>query len=121
MAKVYRVTWSSEIEASSPEDAALAAYRLQRSQTIGGAVYRVTGEGKTVTVSPRQETPEQLLTERQLEVAQMVAKGATNPEIAEALGCTERTVKAHMSSIFGKLGIVNRTQLAVALAGTGKR
>ncbi len=55
------------------------------------------------------------LTPRELMVAERVAHGASNREIAEDLDITERTVKAHMSIIFEKLGVRDRVQLALAM------
>lgn len=55
------------------------------------------------------------LTSRELMVAEQVAHGASNREIAEALDITERTVKAHLSAIFEKLGVRDRVQLALAM------
>jgi len=55
------------------------------------------------------------LTARELMVAGQVAHGATNREIAQSLEITERTVKAHLSSIFGKLDVRDRVQLALAM------
>ncbi len=52
------------------------------------------------------------LSERELEVLQLLAKGATNDEIASALFLSEKTVKSHLSSIFRKLRVTNRTQAA---------
>ena len=52
------------------------------------------------------------LTERQREVAELVAKGLTNPEIAERLVITRETVKTHLSNIFSKLGVTGRWELA---------
>jgi DNA-binding NarL/FixJ family response regulator len=48
------------------------------------------------------------LTERELEVLRLVASGANNAEIAESLYVSERTVKGHISAIFGKLGVRDR-------------
>jgi DNA-binding NarL/FixJ family response regulator len=48
------------------------------------------------------------LTERELDVLRLVASGANNPEIAEALYLSERTVKGHISAIFLKLGVRDR-------------
>ena len=48
------------------------------------------------------------LTERELEVLRLVASGANNAEIAESLYLSERTVKGHISAIFGKLGVRDR-------------
>jgi len=63
-----------------------------------------------------------LLTEREHAVARLVARGEANAEIASALGITERTVKAHLSSIFEKLHVDDRLQLALLVHGisTGK-
>ena len=55
------------------------------------------------------------LSPRQREVAVAVAKGASNKEVARDLSITERTVKAHLSSIFEHLGVRDRVQLALLL------
>jgi len=55
------------------------------------------------------------LSERELEVLQLIAEGLTNPEIAARLFLSLHTVKAHARSIYGKLDVHNRTQ-AVARA-----
>jgi DNA-binding NarL/FixJ family response regulator len=57
------------------------------------------------SASDRQVDP---LTEREREVLRLVASGANNPEIAEALYLSERTVKGHISAIFTKLGVRDR-------------
>lgn len=56
---------------------------------------------------------ENKLTDREREVARVVASGASNKEIARQLGITERTVKAHITTILEKLGIRDRLQLAL--------
>ena len=58
-----------------------------------------------------------LLTERELEVTQTILQGATNKEIARHLDITERTVKAHLSSIFNKLGARDRMHLMLLVRG----
>ena len=55
------------------------------------------------------------LTEREREVLAAVAKGERSKEIAFRLGITERTVKAHLASIYGKLGVDSRAA-AIAVA-----
>jgi DNA-binding NarL/FixJ family response regulator len=57
----------------------------------------------------------EVLTQREQEVLQLVAQGLPNKEIAAQLVVTERTVKFHVSSIMGKLGASNRTEM-VAVA-----
>ena len=59
--------------------------------------------------------PFEALTERELEVLNLLAQGMPNKEIAAQLVISERTAKFHVSSIMGKLGATNRTE-AVALA-----
>jgi LuxR family maltose regulon positive regulatory protein len=52
------------------------------------------------------------LSEREIEVLQLVADGLTNPEIANRLYISLNTVKVHTRNIYGKLGVNNRTQAA---------
>jgi len=53
------------------------------------------------------------LTQRERELVALVAAGASNKEIADRLSIAERTVKAHLTSIFRKLGVSSRLHLAV--------
>lgn len=58
------------------------------------------------------------LSARELDVLQHTAQGRTNAQVAAALGVTTHAVKFHLSSIFRKLGVRNRTEAAaVYLAG----
>lgn len=59
----------------------------------------------------------QLLSEREVQVARLVAGGASNKEVASQLAITERTVKAHLGAIFEKLSLRDRLQLAVRING----
>jgi two-component system nitrate/nitrite response regulator NarL len=59
------------------------------------------------------------LTARELEVMQLLASGQTNKEIAHRLGVTEHTVKFHVNSILGKLGVATRTEAVVHAARLG--
>jgi len=53
------------------------------------------------------------LTGREREVLAEIAKGRSNREIARALAVSEKTVKAHVSSVLAKLGVQDRTQAAL--------
>lgn len=57
------------------------------------------------------------LTEREVEVLQLVARGLSNKEAAQAIGRMDETVKIHLKNIFAKLGVADRTEaVTVALA-----
>lgn len=69
-----------------------------------------------VPVPAREPSPAlEKLSEREREVALKVARGESNKEIARELGVAERTVKAHLSASFEKLGVRDRLQLALLL------
>lgn len=69
--------------------------------------------------APRSRAPcWEHLTEREGEVGQWIARGASNREIAQALGISERTVKAHLAAMFDKLQVRDRLQLALRLGRT---
>ena len=53
------------------------------------------------------------LTRRELEVLGLVGQGLANKQIARRLGIGERTVKAHLTSIFQRLGVSDRVQAAL--------
>lgn len=59
------------------------------------------------------------LTEREREVALLIAQGHSNQMIAEALVVTKRTVETHIGNIMFKLGCTSRTQIAVWVVETG--
>lgn len=57
------------------------------------------------------------LTQREVEVARQAAMGDSNQAIADMLGITERTVRAHLSAVFEKLGVSDRLMLALKVHG----
>jgi DNA-binding NarL/FixJ family response regulator len=59
------------------------------------------------------------LSEREVEVLRLVARGWSNKQIARDLTIAENTVKTHMSTILGKLGVQSRTQAALYAERTG--
>ena len=116
---------------ASPADAdAVAALKQSEPALLRRAVQQVRdGEiwvGRSVTTQLLEELtaastrrapgpPRRLgrLTQRERELVALVAAGASNKEIAERLSIAERTVKAHLTSIFRKLGVSSRLHLAV--------
>jgi DNA-binding NarL/FixJ family response regulator len=61
------------------------------------------------------------LTKREQQIAQKVLLGQQNKMIADLLYITERTVKAHLSTIFKKLGVRNRLELTLKLQQANRR
>ena len=102
----------------APRDELFRAVRVARG---GGALLeplvasrllrRVSGAPEEEGASP--------LTARGGEVLPVLARGLVNKEIARELGTTERTVKFHVSSILGKLGVTNRTEAVATAAARG--
>ncbi len=60
-----------------------------------------------------QDGPYESLTKREREVAQAVAEGLTNKQVAHQFGITERTVKTHLTHIFNKLKVKDRVSLVI--------
>jgi DNA-binding NarL/FixJ family response regulator len=63
--------------------------------------------------------PPSVLTPRELDILTLVAAGSNNREISESLGVSEQTVKNHMSTIFHKLGVPNRTRAVMYASRQG--
>jgi DNA-binding NarL/FixJ family response regulator len=57
--------------------------------------------------------PDETLSARELEVLALVAEGLPNKLIARRLEISEKTVKAHLTSVFAQIGVTDRTQAAV--------
>lgn len=84
------------------------AYKDWPAARISAAV-RAVGMGKAVF--GRQDRQGALgLTDRERAVLELMASGATNPEIAEQLHLSKHTIKEHTSSVYRKLGVRNRTE-----------
>jgi DNA-binding NarL/FixJ family response regulator len=67
-------------------------------------------------VGPRRRAPDEL-TATELRVAELAAAGITNREIARAVFMSEKTVEAHITRVYRKLGIHSRAELGAWMAG----
>lgn len=80
---------------------------------LGSAIRQATkAHPFSSTEASRVTTSDELLTERELEVVEAVSRGLSNKAIADELWVTVQTVKFHLTSIYRKLGLSNRTQAA---------
>ena len=111
----YTVSFIEHVDAGSFSEAvSLAFFRLKnkRPDTVEAGV-RNGDTFRTVALPPTAALA--VLTDRESEVARLIMKGCSNPDISKTLGCTERTVKMHVSHLFDKFGIGSRVRLATAL------
>lgn len=69
------------------------------------------------SVATSREPDLSRLSEREAQVARLVAEGKSNKEVADRLFISERTVKAHLGAVFDKLGVRDRLQLVLRLSG----
>jgi DNA-binding NarL/FixJ family response regulator len=68
---------------------------------------------RVLLTNRRSPGPETKLTDREQEVLDMVGAGLPNKTIARRLGISERTVKAHLTNVYQRLGVTDRTQAAL--------
>ena len=87
---------------SSPDELIAAIHALSQGLIVGAPALLFESDGEPVDRGP--------LTDRESEVLGLVAKGLANKQIAVALGISEHTVKFHVSSIYTKLNVTNRTE-----------
>ncbi len=80
--------------------------------TFGGGTDRAVFD-EPVALMSRASGKLESLTERELDILNLLASGFANKVIAYELGIAEATVKAHLKSMLRKLGFANRTQAAV--------
>jgi len=68
---------------------------------------------RVLLTNRRSPGPDTKLTDREQEVLDMVGAGLPNKTIARRLGISERTVKAHLTNVYQRLGVTDRTQAAL--------
>ena len=96
----------------SPEDLAHAIRAAQRNEAVLHP--EVAAKLMQEFSSPRgAEAPVEQLTEREMDVLRLIARGKSNKEIADTLIISEKTVKTHVSNILSKLHLADRTQAAI--------
>ena len=104
---IRELTHSLQVWGILPTDAAAeeltaAVHALSQGLIVGTATLLFESESGPLSQGP--------LTERESEVIGLLAKGLANKQIAVALGISEHTVKFHVSSIYAKLNVTNRTE-----------
>jgi DNA-binding NarL/FixJ family response regulator len=93
------------VKTASPEDVSSAI-----RQVFDSSVYvALTGRAATAVAAPPTDAGTDL-TRRELEILRLVAEGYSNSELAKMLWVTEQTVKFHLSNIYRKLDVANRTE-----------
>ena len=96
----------------SPEDLAHAIRAAQRNEAVLHP--EVAAKLMQEFSAPRgAEAPVEQLTEREMDVLRLIARGKSNKEIADTLIISEKTVKTHVSNILSKLHLADRTQAAI--------
>ena len=97
---------------SGPEDLVEAIHQVHRGEPSleASIARRVLAE---MISSPKKPLSADPLTDRELEVLRLIARGCNNKEIAEQLVIADITVRTHVSSILGKLQLASRTQAAL--------
>jgi DNA-binding CsgD family transcriptional regulator len=102
-----------------PQEASqFGALERARARIVAGYLHAKAGRWGADTVSNRGDSPEMALTSREKEVADAVAIGLSNKQVAESLRISVRTVENHLRSIFAKCAVVSRTALAAKLRRT---
>jgi DNA-binding CsgD family transcriptional regulator/tetratricopeptide (TPR) repeat protein len=89
------------------------AQGLDLRQVVGHTLALLAGQPAPPTRQPARSEPDaHPLTQREREIAALIAQGLTNRAIAERLVIAERTAETHVSNILGKLGLDTRSQVA---------
>jgi non-specific serine/threonine protein kinase len=85
---------------------------LDRGNAVGHGLQEKAGQKQAVSSHPASHAAEAVLTRRELQVAELVAQGLSNKDIAARLVIAQRTAEGHVQRILTKLGFTSRTRLA---------
>jgi DNA-binding CsgD family transcriptional regulator len=85
-------------------------------ERLGAVAWAQRARNELDVVGPRRRAPDEL-TPTELRVAELAAAGITNREIARAAYMSEKTVEAHITRVYRKLGIHSRAELGARIAG----
>ncbi len=85
-------------------------------ERLGAVAWAERARNELDLVGPRRRAPDEL-TATELRVAELAAAGITNREIARAVFMSEKTVEAHITRVYRKLGIHSRAELGAWIAG----
>jgi DNA-binding NarL/FixJ family response regulator len=88
-------------------------------QVYAGRSFIDSAIASKIITGALRSSPEEQLTERELEVVRAVAKGLTNREIAQQLAISDRTVQGHLANIFAKLHVSSRTEVVTVALQRG--
>lgn len=83
--------------------------RFIQNELVPSLMGKLDNKDRTINI----EDEDQILTRREIEVLKLLTEGLFNKEIAYQLSISEKTVKNHVSNIFKKIGVSDRTQAAV--------
>ncbi len=112
----YRAEGEAAARQRLPEQAFEAAFRRGAQLSLADAISLALEEelpDRTKSAASKESTG---LTRRELEIAELVAQGMTNKEIAGRLVISTRTVEAHVEHILTKLGFTSRSKVAAWMA-----
>ncbi len=99
---------------SSPEELVQAIQQVYRGESsLHPAIARKVLQELSRPPAPEKPPTTEPLTERELDVLRLVARGLGNQQIAEQLVISEATVRTHVSNILSKLHLASRTQAAL--------
>ena len=99
---------------SSPEELVQAIRQVYQGETsLHPTIARKVLQELQTPPEPEQPRTSDPLTEREVEVLQLIVRGLGNQSIGEKLSISEATVRTHVSNILGKLHLASRTQAAL--------